>query len=147
MFSSENHPVIQPYIHLGYWSCPSICHKLKMRPVEVHPSITEFIFILAWLRICWMPSRMQLIGDSYSMWFDFDHLCGLVVRVPGYRFTCFGFDSRRCQFFWEVVGLERGPFSLACITEELFEWKSSGSGSRKLRLTPVGILCADTLYP
>jgi hypothetical protein len=26
------------------------------------------------------------------------------------------------------VGLERGPLSLMCITEELLEWKSSGSG-------------------
>jgi hypothetical protein len=29
------------------------------------------------------------------------------------------------------------------ITEDLLEWKSSGSGSRKLRLTAVGIRCAD----
>jgi hypothetical protein len=48
------------------------------------------------------------------------------------------------------MGLERGPFSLVSITEELLEWKSSGSGSRKLRLTAVGIRCVDTcdtLYP
>jgi hypothetical protein len=31
------------------------------------------------------------------------------------------------------VGLERGPLSLVSITEELLEWKSSGS--------------RDTLYP
>jgi hypothetical protein len=31
------------------------------------------------------------------------------------------------------VGLERGPLSLVSITEELLEWKSSGSGSRKPR--------------
>jgi hypothetical protein len=30
-----------------------------------------------------------------------------------------GFDSRRYQIFWEVVGLERGPFSLVRTTEEL----------------------------
>jgi hypothetical protein len=35
------------------------------------------------------------------------------------------------------------------ITEELLEWKSSGSGSRKPRLTAVGIRSAerDTHYP
>jgi hypothetical protein len=36
------------------------------------------------------------------------------------------------------MDLERGPLSLVRITEELLEWKSSGSGSRKLRLTAVG---------
>jgi hypothetical protein len=41
------------------------------------------------------------------------------------------------------VGLERGPLSLMRITEELLEWKSSGSGSRKSSLTAVGIRCAD----
>jgi hypothetical protein len=28
-----------------------------------------------------------------------DRLCGLVVRVPGYRSRGFRFDSRRCQIF------------------------------------------------
>jgi hypothetical protein len=41
-----------------------------------------------------------------------DRLCGLVVRVPGNRSRGPGFDSRRYQIFWEVVGLERGPLSL-----------------------------------
>jgi hypothetical protein len=54
--------------------------------------------------------------------------CGLVFRVPGYRSRCPGFDSRRYQIFWEVVGLERGPLSLVRITEELLEWRSSGFG-------------------
>jgi hypothetical protein len=72
-----------------------------------------------------------------------DRLCGLVVRVPGYRSRGHGFDSRRYQIFWEVVGLERGPLSLVRIIEELLEWKSSGSRSGKQRLTAVGIRCAD----
>jgi hypothetical protein len=38
-----------------------------------------------------------------------------------------GFDSRRYQIFWEVVGLERGPLSLVRITEELLEWKVAAS--------------------
>jgi hypothetical protein len=50
-----------------------------------------------------------------------DCLCGLVVRVPAYRFRGPGFGSRRYQIFWEVVGLERGPFSFVRIIEELFE--------------------------
>jgi hypothetical protein len=35
-------------------------------------------------------------------------LCGLVAGVPGYRSRGLEFDSRRCQIFWEVVGLELG---------------------------------------
>jgi hypothetical protein len=40
----------------------------------------------------------------------------------------FGFDSRRYQIFWEVVGLERGPLSFGSTIEELLGRKSSGSG-------------------
>jgi hypothetical protein len=36
---------------------------------------------------------------------------------------------------------------LVRITEELLEWKSSGSGSRKPRLTVVGIRCTDHATP
>jgi hypothetical protein len=39
-----------------------------------------------------------------------------------------GFDFRRYQIFWEVVGHERGPLSLVSTIEELHERKSSGSG-------------------
>ena len=50
-----------------------------------------------------------------------DRLCGLVVRVSGYRYRGLGFDSRRYQIFWVAVGLERGPLSLVKSTEELLE--------------------------
>jgi hypothetical protein len=56
-----------------------------------------------------------------------DHLCGLVVRVPGYRSSSPGSIPRATRF-WEVVGLELGPFNLVSTTEELFERKSSDSG-------------------
>jgi hypothetical protein len=46
-----------------------------------------------------------------------------------------------------VVGLERGPHSHVSITEELLEWKSSGSGSTKQRSTAVWIRCADHATP
>jgi len=52
-----------------------------------------------------------------------DRLCGLVVRVSGYRYRGPGFDPRRYQIFWVVVGLELGPLSLVRSTEELLEWK------------------------
>ena len=50
-----------------------------------------------------------------------DRLCGLVVRVSGYRYRGLGFDSRRYQIFWVVAGLERGPLSLVRSIEELLE--------------------------
>jgi hypothetical protein len=59
---------------------------------------------------------------SYSISvLGYNRLCGLVVRVPGYRTRGPGFDTRRYQIFWEVVGLERGPLSLVRINEELLE--------------------------
>jgi hypothetical protein len=55
--------------------------------------------------------------------------------------------NQRSQIFWEIVGLEGGPLSLVSITEELLEWTSSDSGSRKSRLTAGGICCADHATP
>ena len=52
---------------------------------------------------------------------SFDRLCGLVVRVSSYRYRGLGFDSRRYQIFWVVVGLERGPLSLVRSNEELLQ--------------------------
>jgi hypothetical protein len=66
-----------------------------------------------------------------------------VVRVSDYITRGPGFDSRPYQIFWEVVDLERGPLSLVRITVELLEWKNSGFGFTKPRLTAVGIRRAD----
>jgi hypothetical protein len=55
----------------------------------------------------------------------YDRLCGLVVRVPGYRSR--GPGSILSDFLWEVVGVERGPLSLVMIIEEQFQG-NSGSG-------------------
>jgi hypothetical protein len=61
-----------------------------------------------------------------KIWKEEGRLCGLVVRVPGYRSRGHGFGSRRYQIFMRI-------------NEELLEWKSSGFGSRNPRLTTVGI--------
>jgi hypothetical protein len=50
-----------------------------------------------------------------------DRLCGLVVRVSGYSYRGLGFDSRRYQIFWVVVGLERGPLSLVSLVMSIEE--------------------------
>jgi hypothetical protein len=54
----------------------------------------------------------------------YDRLCGIVVRVSGYRYRGRGFDSRRYQIFCIVVVLERGPLRLVSLVrsiEELLE--------------------------
>jgi hypothetical protein len=52
---------------------------------------------------------------------DTDRLCGLVVRVLGYRSG--GPGSIPGTTRKNVVGLERGPLSLVCTTEELLDRK------------------------
>jgi hypothetical protein len=56
------------------------------------------------------------------MWLDLDCLCGLVVRVLGYRSGGPGLipgTTRKKK----VVGLEQGPLSLVSTTEELLDRK------------------------
>ena len=57
----------------------------------------------------------------YYMYSKLDRLCGLVVRVSGYRYRGLGFDSRRYKIFCVVVGLERSLLSLVRSIEELLE--------------------------
>jgi hypothetical protein len=71
-----------------------------------------------WNKYCFMICSVALL----------DRLCGLVVSSSWIQIQGSGFDSRRYEIFWEVVGLERGPLSLMSTTEELHERKSSGSG-------------------
>jgi hypothetical protein len=52
---------------------------------------------------------------------EIDRLCGLVVRVSGYRARGPEFDSPPYQIFGEVRGLERGPLSLVRTNEELLD--------------------------
>jgi hypothetical protein len=44
------------------------------------------------------------------------------------EFLATGFNSRRYQIFWEVVGLERDPLNLMSTIEELLQRKSSDFG-------------------
>jgi hypothetical protein len=52
-----------------------------------------------------------------------------------------GFDSWRCQIFWEVVGLEWGPLTLVSTIEYLLGRHSSSFG---LEIREYG--CRDPLY-
>jgi hypothetical protein len=55
--------------------------------------------------------------------FKKDRLCGLVVRVLGYRFGGPGSIPGTTRIKIKVVGLERGPLSLVSTTEELLDRK------------------------
>jgi hypothetical protein len=101
------------------------------------------MYFIVWYRFKWISCILTVL----TLFPSGDRLCGLLVRVPGHTSRGPGFDSWRYKIFWEVVDLERGPFSLVRITEKLLEWKSSGPGSRKSRLTAVGIRCADHATP
>jgi hypothetical protein len=88
-------------------------------------------------------------GKIIVLYILIDRLCRLVVRVPGYRIRGPGFDSRRYQFFWEVVGLERSPLSLVRIIEELLGRKAAAP-VQKTEINGHGDPLRwprDTLYP
>jgi hypothetical protein len=50
-----------------------------------------------------------------------DRLCGLMVRDSGCRPIGPAFDSRRDQVSCVAFALERGPFTIVRINEELLE--------------------------
>jgi hypothetical protein len=109
-----------------------------------------FLWATNWIYICYVEkSRPPLSSSGQSSWLhNGDALCFL--WATNWIYICYaeesrphlwysgrsswlqiqrsGFDSRRYQIFWEVVGLERGPFSLMSTTEELLGRKHSGSG-------------------
>jgi hypothetical protein len=73
-----------------------------------------FLWGANWTYICYVEeSRPPLWSSGQRSWLQIQRS---------------GFDSRRCQIFWEVVGLERGSLSLVSKTEELLERRSSDSG-------------------
>jgi hypothetical protein len=74
----------------------------------------------------------------------YDRLCGLVVRVLGYRSRGPGSipDTTRKK----VVGLERGPLSLMSTTEELLSGKVAAP-VYKIENMALGIRHADHVAP
>jgi hypothetical protein len=103
----------------------------------------------SYIKILTIQKRLRKMTVWFSTLQWVDRLCGLVVRVPGYRSRGSGVDSRRYQIFWEVVDLERGPLSLVRIIEELHETKVA-TPIQKTEINGRGdSLCwlRDTLYP
>jgi hypothetical protein len=87
--------------------------------------LNYFSLLLEKIKDCftWRESSKENIILWIVKW---DRLCGLVVRVLGYRFGGPGIDSQALQDFptkkkkgKQVVGLERGSLSLVSTTELL----------------------------
>jgi hypothetical protein len=71
-----------------------------------------------------------------------------LIQFPiHYSLSLSGFDSRRCQIFWEVVGLELGPLSLVSTIEQLLGRKHSGSGLENLYYGRRGSAALTTRHP
>jgi hypothetical protein len=120
-----------------------LCNR-KQRP-RTHIRYRSYIILSYYLFII----QYIMLLFYIIIYFILDRLCGLVVRVPGYRSRGPGFDSRPYQIFWEEVGLRWGPLSLVSTIEELLERKSSGSGLENLYYGRGDLSCwpSDTLYP
>jgi hypothetical protein len=74
--------------------------------------------------ICLLIAKLlhfEVLEFSFTIWYAIDCLCGLVVRVLGYRSG--GPGSIPTLPKKKVVGLERGPLSFVSTTEELLDRK------------------------
>jgi hypothetical protein len=70
--------------------------------------------------------RSRTQATEFSFFFLVkDRLCGLVVRVLGYRFGDPGSTPGITRTKKKVMGLERGPLSLVSTTEELLDRKEA----------------------
>jgi hypothetical protein len=91
--------------------------RSKLKPMIKHVlegvSWQAAALVYLYTHVC--ASRPRLWSSGQSSWLQIQRS---------------GFDSRRYQIFWEVVGLERDPLSLVSTIEELLERKSSGLENR-----------------
>jgi hypothetical protein len=92
-----------------------------------------FLWGTNWIYICYVEkSRPSLCSSGQSSW--------LQIQMSG-------FDSRRYQIFWEVLGKERSPLSLVSTTEELLGRNSSGSGLENRDYGRRGSVTLTTRHP
>jgi hypothetical protein len=134
------------------FSCFDVWNNLQIFKEMVVPG--KYLHLILMKKTLEYYIRRNLVFHTYifihHIYIHIDCLCGLVVRVPGYRFRGPGINFRRFQIFWEAAGLDRSPLSLVRTTEELLERKSSGSGKKKTEINDRGYPLGwprDTLYP
>jgi hypothetical protein len=117
----------------------SVCFILASQVSTVEKS-ARFSFF----QHCFFLVVYPLISIFMLVWMT--RFCDLVVRGPGYRSRGPGSIPAATRFFWEVVGLERGPLSLLSTIEELLERKSNGFELER-QITAVGIHPTDSATP
>jgi len=66
--------------------------KLSVSFLTLYKKVTQTLFRKQY-------RAEQISPAKESSWTLGDRLCGLVVRVSGYRYRGPGFDPRRCQIF------------------------------------------------
>jgi hypothetical protein len=74
---------------------------------------------------CLKQTKYLITRNKNSIHLLLDRLCGLVVRVPGYRSRVSGFESWCYQIIWEVVDPERVSLSFLRILGKLLKRESS----------------------
>jgi hypothetical protein len=129
--------------------------------------VLRFLWGTNWIYICYVEeSRPPLCSSGQSSWllngdvlspvrYELIYICYVEESRPPLwssgqmswvQIQRSGFDSRRYQIFWELVGLEWGPLGPVSTIEELLGKKSSGFGLENEN-TAVGIHCADHATP
>jgi hypothetical protein len=138
-------------VQMSCMSCnPCNCYQNWINAYKLFQLFSWWFRILQWYSIRHQVKYWNIHAICFQEMSPYlDSLCGLVVRVPGYRYRGPGFDSRCYQIFWEIMGLERGPLRLVSTIEEPRERKSSSSGleSREYGRRDLSRWPRGTLYP
>jgi hypothetical protein len=113
---------------------------LSSRYANVSCLIHTYLYILISLFLYLRINIFIGVAGRLPLWSSGQSSCLQIQRS--------GFDSWRYQFFWEVVGAERGLLGLVSTIEELLGRKSSGSGleSREYSRSDPSRWPPDTIY-
>jgi hypothetical protein len=116
-------------------SCPGLCTLIAAlsqgRNWGSNKEVQNLCCLLNIVRLCKLK-QLPLWSTGQSYWLQIQRS---------------GFDSRRYQIFWEVVGLERGPLSLVSTTEELLGRNSNGFGLESREYDCKGSVVLTTRHP
>jgi hypothetical protein len=121
-------------IMLVVTSCTRSVNPIVIANLVYDNSLSRDISIHLFIWRLWHKHRPPLWSSGQCSWLQIQRS---------------GFDSRRYQIFWEVLGLEQGLLSLVSTTEELLEIKHCGSGleSREYGLSDPSRWPRGALYP